>query len=254
MEDKDKLTGRNFWIEFWKKYTPKKIPHNVPFSKFLPNLKDGGNMIEIGGFPGIFTAYFYKNGIDNVSLLDYYIDENIVRRNEEINNIPPNTISCIETDFFTFKPEKKFDVVFSFGFIEHFENIEEVIHKHIELLSVNGRLMITLPNFRGLNGFVQKIFDKENLRAHNLNCMNPELLESIALNFGLKNVVVEYGGNPSIWLDESRNGVLICMLTKIINRTLNLLPPVRKVSTLGRFLSPYIFLYAENNFIKKADE
>ena len=146
------LTDRNYWKEYWKNYEYGKIPSEVPFKKFLPKLHEINSFIEIGGFPGVYAAYFYKLGCPDVSLLDFYIDKNIVNKFEKINNIPENTINCIESDFFHFETGKRYDFVFSYGFIEHFENTKDVIARHCALMNPKekGRLLILLPNFRGL--------------------------------------------------------------------------------------------------------
>jgi len=233
------LTDRDFWKEYWKNYKYEKIPTKVPFKKFLPKLKNADSFIEIGGFPGAFSAYFYTKGCKKVSLLDFYIDENIVRRFEKVNNIPENTIHCIESDFFTFKTDKKYDIAFSYGFIEHFNDTKDVIQRHAELLADNGRLLIILPNFRGFNGFVQYVFDRENFYAHNLNSMKPALLKSIACDLNLKNIVVEYSRKPMVWLDSKANTAFIRAFVKLISYAMKLFP------IKCRLLSPYIIVYAE---------
>jgi len=235
------LTDRNFWKEYWKNYEYERIPSKVPFEKFMPKLKNVDSFIEIGGFPGVFSAYFYTKGCKNVSLLDFYIDENIIRKFEKTNNIPENTIRCIESDFFTLQMNEKYDVVFSFGFIEHFEDTKDVIQRHTALLSDknDSRLLIVLPNFRGVNGFVQYVFDRKNFRAHNLNSMKPALLKSIALDLGLKNIVVEYSRKPMVWLEPKASTAFIRKLVKLFSYVLKFFP------VKCRLLSPYIIVYAE---------
>ena len=232
------LTDRNYWKEYWKNYEYEKIPAKVPFKKFLSKLENAESFIEIGGFPGIFSAYFYTKGIQNVSLLDFYIEEAIVRGFEKANKIPEHTIHCIESDFFTFKTDKKYDIVFSFGFIEHFEDTKDVIKRHIELLGNNSHLLIILPNFRGLNGFIQYVFDRNNLRAHNLNSMKLPLIKNIMLELGLKNIVVEYSRKPMVWIEPKAGTAFVRKLVKIFSYTLKVFP------IKCRLLSPYIIIYA----------
>jgi SAM-dependent methyltransferase len=233
------LTDRNFWKEYWKNYKYEKIPSKVPFNKFLSKLEQANSFIEIGGFPGVFSTYFYTKGCKKVSLLDFYIDRNIVRGFEKVNGIPENTIHCIESDFFTFKTNDKYDVVFSFGFIEHFKDTKDVIQRHVELLVDDGQLLIVIPNFRGLNGFVQYVFDRKNLHAHNLDSMKPALLKNIAIDLGLKNIAVEYSRKPMIWLDPKASTVFIRKLVKLFSYMLKLFP------VKCRLLSPYIIIYAK---------
>ena len=75
------------------------------------------------------------------------------------------------TDFFNFSTDRKYDIVFSLGFIEHFNNTRDVILRHVDLLASSGLLLIVLPNLLGLNGWIQRRFDKENYDVHNLKSM-----------------------------------------------------------------------------------
>ncbi|MDR3189090.1 MAG: class I SAM-dependent methyltransferase [Prevotellaceae bacterium] len=238
------LTDRKFWQEYWKNYEYEKIPAKVPFKKFLPKLDGAGSFIEIGGFPGVFAAYFYKRGCKDVSLLDFYIDKSIVNKFEAVNDIPQGAISCIESDFFKFETDKKYDIVFSYGFIEHFEDTKDVMERHTKLLNLKnvmggGILLIILPNFRGLNGLIQYIFDRKNLRAHNLNSMKLSTLRNIATDLGLKNISVEYSRKPMVWLEPAVGSKLLRRLVKLLSHFLKLFP------IKCRWLSPYIIVYAE---------
>lgn len=236
------LTDRNYWKEYWKNYEYGKIPSEIPFKKFLPKLHDINSFIEIGGFPGVYAAYFYKRGCPDVSLLDFYIDKNIVNKFEKINNIPENTINCIESDFFHFETGKRYDFVFSYGFIEHFENTKDVIARHCALMNPKekGRLLILLPNFRGLNGWIQYFFDKKNLKAHNLNSMDITLLKQTVTELGLKNISVEYTRKPMIWLEPKDENMQLRKMVKLLSFMLKLFP-IR-----CRLLSPFIMIYGES--------
>jgi 2-polyprenyl-3-methyl-5-hydroxy-6-metoxy-1,4-benzoquinol methylase len=44
--------------------------------------------------------------------------------------------------------------VISFGFIEHFDNPENVIQKHLDLLKPGGILIVGVPNFTGIHGIL----------------------------------------------------------------------------------------------------
>jgi len=48
-----------------------------------------------------------------------------------------------------FNNPHKFDIVASFGFIEHFTNWVEILESHISLLNNNGYLIVEVPNFIG---------------------------------------------------------------------------------------------------------
>jgi hypothetical protein len=100
-------------------------------------------------------------------------------------------------------------------------------------------MLIILPNFRGLNGFIQYIFDRKNFRAHNLNSMKFSTLRSIATDLGLTNISVEYSRKPMLWLEPAAGSKLLHELVKLLSYFLKLFP------VKCRLLSPYIIFYAE---------
>lgn len=232
------ITTQSDWQDYWRNYRFDKIPDNVVFEKYMPLLKQGKSFIEIGGFPGIHAAYFYKQGITDVTILDFYMDSKIVRKLEKLNHIPENTIQCINADFFKFSSDKKYDIVFSSGFVEHFHNTHDVISRHVDLLSENGQLLILIPNFRGLNGWIQRGFDKDNLNAHNLRSMEIHYLNEIMQTFGLNDVRIEYIGKPMLWLEPKPENKDKQKLIKMLSYAIKLFP------IKGRFLSPFIAIYA----------
>lgn len=231
------ITDKAFWDEYWNNYKFEQVPEKVVFEKFMPSLSTAKSFIEIGGFPGVFASYFFKHGVKDVTLLDFYINRHIVHKFEETNSLPSDTIKCIKSDFFNFNSERKYDIVFSAGFIEHFLDTEDVIKRHVELLSDKGQLLILLPNFLGLNGYVQKIFDKENLENHNLDSMRIEKLREIVKTFDLKNIQVDYIGKPMLWLEPKPQNINKRKYIKMLSFASKLLPIKSKL------MSPYIIIY-----------
>ncbi|MGL5913063.1 MAG: hypothetical protein ACRCZB_02775 [Bacteroidales bacterium] len=234
------LTNRQYWENYWTNYQYKKLPKSMIFDSYIPKLKGVKNFIEIGGFPGTVSAYAYHKICKDVSLLDFYIDKTMVNTVEKTSNIPNNSIICIEHDFFTYNSTIKYDVVFSLGFIEHFENTQEILKKHATLLSDTGKLLILLPNFLGLNGFVQYLFDKETLKAHNLKSMHISFLKDCLNSLPLKNLTIKYSRKPMLWLEpKPQQSKILRGIIKLLSKALKLLPIPCKL------LSPYIIIYAE---------
>lgn len=170
---KNELTDYEFWENGWNLNKSLHVPSKIFFSKYIiEKYIINKSIIEVGGFPGIFLTYFKLKYNSDLTLLDYYIDNEYIRQVEITNGIPQNSIKLINSDFFIFNSDLKYDFVFSNGFIEHFENTEDVIKRHVDLMSNNSQLLILLPNLKGLNGFVHKYFDNEVYKIHNLECMD----------------------------------------------------------------------------------
>ena len=130
------LTDREFWKEYWSNYIYEKVPTRSEFDKYFTPAMYGGEgktSIEIGGFPGTMSLYFKRRGY-SPTLLDFYVDPKIIDGLEESNGFSKGDVEYIESDFFAFKSEKQYDLVFSIGFIEHFDDTADVIRRHVDLV------------------------------------------------------------------------------------------------------------------------
>lgn len=237
------LTDRNFWKEYWSNYVYEKVPVHSEFDDYLtPAMRDGKGKtsIEIGGFPGTMSLCFRRKGY-SPTLLDFYIDPTIIEGLEKANGFKKGDIECIESDFFAFKPTKLYDLVFSIGFIEHFADTADVIRRHADLVKPGGQLLIILPNFRGINGWVQRTFDRKNYDIHNISSMVPSRLRAILARLPLDNARVVYTRKPMLWLEPNgRPGNKVArMVVKFFSYALKLFP------IPSRLLSPYIVITAQ---------
>ena len=108
------------------------------------------------------------------------------------------------------------------------------------MLAEGGQLLILLPNLRGINGALQYLFDRANLRIHNLSSMVPARLEGICRNLGLKDIRVEYTRKPMVWLEPKPGlaGKVGRLAAKTLSYALKAFP------IKCRLLSPYIVVSA----------
>lgn len=239
MQEDNNITDKAYWDNYWSNYQYDSIPQKLVFEKYMPLLTRGNNFIEIGGFPGLFAAAFYQRGVKDITILDFYINKDIISNFEIKNNLPKGAIKYIESDFFEFKSDIKYDIAFSYGFVEHFEDTYDVIARHVDLISKNGQLLMLIPNFLGLNGMIQKRFDIQNLEAHNLKAMDIDYLNGIMQSFGLKKIKVEYIGKPMLWLEPKPENKENRKWVKLLSYLIKLIPIKSKL------FSPFIVIYAE---------
>lgn len=237
------LTDRNFWKEYWSNYIYEKVPMRSEFDDYFPKGMERGNgrtCIEIGGFPGTMSLYFRRLGY-RPTLLDFYVDPKIIEGLELSNGFEKGDVEYIESDFFAFDSPKRYDLVFSIGFIEHFDDTADVIRRHADLVKSGGTLFVALPNFRGLNGWVQRTFDRRNYDAHNISSMIPLRLRNILASLPLEEINVEYTRKPMLWL-EPRKGArnkIARKIVRIFSYAIKLFP------IPSRIFSPYIVLTAK---------
>lgn len=88
-------------------------------------------------------------------------------------------IRCEDANQTSF-PERSFDLVFSCGLIEHFEDPAPMVAAHVALLAPRGIALIAVPNYSGIYLRLQKWCDPKNLEIHNLRIMNEESMRALA--------------------------------------------------------------------------
>lgn len=247
----EQLTDKAFWEKYWlaKKDLFQPISRKYVFSDIFENIvleNKPKSAIEIGGFPGFHSVFLHKYFNISVTLLDIVIVPTIIEKICRINELDPSKLVYIEADFFTYTPTQKFDLVFSNGFIEHFTDTEKVIQQHLEYLNTKGTLLITLPNFKGINGWFQKIFDKDNYNKHNIQCMDRAFLRSICEKLKLTNIEVYYYGYFSIWLEEkARKKLLPRICRALIFYPFKILFRILRWNT--KYFAPYLVVKASMN-------
>jgi SAM-dependent methyltransferase len=244
----NELTDREFWKNYWESKTDLivEIPKNHTFYQIINQItyqQKIKSAIELGGFPGYYAVFLKKFYQIETTLLDYFVYPELTQKLVAKNNLAPDSINIIEADLFNYQVAKKYDIVLSCGLIEHFEDTKAIIKSHLQFLNSGGKLLITLPNFTGVNGWVQQKFDNENYLKHNIKSMDPILLAQIAKELNLKNVKVYYYGKFSTWLENKAQKSAVTKATvKAIWYIGKIITKIIRVES--KFLSPYIVLEA----------
>jgi len=243
------LTNKKFWSEYWMKKNkidcsiiPETFLFHDVLNEYVPKTKKI-KFLEIGGYPGQWAIFFAKYWRADSTLLDRYVDMKVIKSLSKVNDV--ENINVIEGDVFDLAVETKFDVVMSAGFIEHFSDVNSVVDRHVQFLKPNGTLVLTVPNLLGLNGLLQKTFDKKNYEIHYLETMCEQNLEKIIKSQNLEIVYIGYYGKFGLWLED------------IMNKPKWLRLLVRLSDKLGRILvrfnskifSPHLVVIARNKNI-----
>ncbi|MDB5121090.1 MAG: Cyclopropane fatty-acyl-phospholipid synthase [Sphingobacteriales bacterium] len=246
----NELTDREFWTNYWESKTDLaiEIDNDYLFHKQLETIVKRDKIstaIELGGFPGYYTIFLKKYLGVSSTLFDYFVHTDILKKVLAKNQLNIDEISVIESDLFTYQSTKNYDLVLSCGLIEHFQDTKDIIKRHIQFLKPGGTLFITLPNFRSVNGWVQRNFDLENYGKHNIDCMDPALLSKICTELGLKVKQAGYWGRYSVWLENKSQK---SMLTKVFIKTIWYAGKIftKVIPIESRLLSPYIIIEAKS--------
>lgn len=202
-----KLTDENYWNQSYENLEFKDINDGalIDFLDKFVNKVDNKSSIEIGSFPGNFIPIIGRKGY-KVHGIDYN-PKNAIELPNWLRSLNLDVGQFWSSDFFYFinNSTTRFDLVCSFGFIEHFLNYEEVLKAHFNLINPKGKLIVTTPNFRGWLQYIpHRFFDNKNLKKHCLKSMNPGRWKSILEANGFEVIYSGYFGGYLFWVDPNQ--------------------------------------------------
>jgi 2-polyprenyl-3-methyl-5-hydroxy-6-metoxy-1,4-benzoquinol methylase len=184
--------------------------------KYVPIAQGDEECFELGSYPGTYVSEFGElgyilNGIDihpeNSKSMPQWLGKNY-RVGDFVSN-----------DIFKIKIIKQYDVVVSFGFIEHFYDYFQLINMHDKLLKPGGILLITAPNYRGIaRRFIHWYFDKKDYYNHNISSMQPKKWEQFLKNKNYGIIFCGYFGGYRFWINSQRKFFPNRILFKIFIR------------------------------------
>jgi 2-polyprenyl-3-methyl-5-hydroxy-6-metoxy-1,4-benzoquinol methylase len=239
------LVKQEYWDNSYKELIINDIPSNNPIIDWIQTVAsyciDGGECIEIGVFPGGFINEFGKLGykINGIDLTPR------VKELKEIFHQKKYSIGeFLQLDFFSYKPDKKYNIVYSIGFIEHFIDYKSVIIQHAKLVDMNGILLIIVPNFKGsIQYFLHRILDNKNLKRHNTKSMDVNEWEETLVNNGFEIIKKGFIGNFDFWMEIKKKNILKIAIRRIL---LKLVPFIGKIlSKPSPSYSPYCGIIAK---------
>ena len=215
----DRLTDLQHWEKEYEGIEFKKPSKDALLVKWINehiNNTKNASCFEVGAYPGGYLSVFgdlgYElNGIDIVPAISDL--EQWLRNNDyKVGNL-----FC--DDFFSFGTSKRFDIVYSLGFIEHFKNFEEVLRLQSKLVNKGGYLLVETPNFVGIvQKYLKYFLDKKNLDIHYTPSMNFKKWEAVLKKEGFEIVKKEFIGSFSFETYSQERNILQKFLIRTINR------------------------------------
>jgi 2-polyprenyl-3-methyl-5-hydroxy-6-metoxy-1,4-benzoquinol methylase len=178
------LAGQAHWDKrtgIAKPRSPSKLNSTVGDLTALlePHVKPGSRVLEVGCAPGKFLLWCALEKSANVCGVEYA--ENSHKMTSRLFADADVIADIRKEDFMqtTFEP-RTFDVIYSFGVVEHFDDPQPMVQKHFDMLKPSGTAIITLPNFGGGYGWLAKHMDRENYEQHNITIMSESGLLALA--------------------------------------------------------------------------
>lgn len=271
------LSEKQYWDEVWSnRLLPEAInPHkqnvsnfiNVAFHKYFTQIfsnlhNEGTKLLEIGCAGSPWLPYFAREFGFNVAGLDYSeIGCNQARAILEKEKVEGE---IIQADFFS-PPESMlefYDVLVSFGVVEHFENTTDCLIPFLRFLKPGGIIITVIPNIVGFLGIIQKIINKPVYDIHEL--IDRELLYNahiragfnvikchyfLSVNFGVLNL----NGLKEKTFSWYSKKLLIAVLNRL-SMFIWLLEKKGKIISPTKYFSPYIICFGQKPFDKIGDD
>jgi len=177
MEISDK-SSKNYWDDVWRGRRPAKyvgpfVEAHPLLKRYLP-VERTFKFLEIGCVPGNWMVYFHKEYRYQVSGIDYSDAVSLVHETCELNQVPA---TICHGDVFYAQFPMLFDVIFSAGFVEHFEEWQRVLELHLQWLRPGGYVIISVPNVRGIHKLLMRAWSPADFAMQRLEIISrPEKL------------------------------------------------------------------------------
>jgi 2-polyprenyl-3-methyl-5-hydroxy-6-metoxy-1,4-benzoquinol methylase len=181
----NELTAVDQWDSAWAGDLRLRLPSALNISirdqqrLLAKHVRPGATYLEIGCAPGKVLAWVAAVLRADVSGLDYSERGLSTAKRLFAALHLDGDLRCQSLDETTF-PRASFDVVYSAGLIEHFKDPRAVVRAHVEFLKPGGTALMTVPNYRGIYGRLQRYFDAHSLTTHNLEIMTCDALRALA--------------------------------------------------------------------------
>lgn len=172
----DKLTGKKYWDSTYAKRSSiptislngyKNYCVNKIYEKKSALIARAENVLEIGGGGSAWLIYLAERFPEKrFSVLDYS-HEGCEKLRDSVGGRRLCNVDVYEEDFFS--PSHKigeFDLVYSHGVVEHFNNLSEVLLAHSMFLSKDGRMFTVIPNMAGVLGVLTKWLNRDVYNIH----------------------------------------------------------------------------------------
>jgi len=259
------LSTKEYWDEVLRKAQLPRInsyrnySYRVTMDFIHSLLKDakGKSMLEIGCGSSGWLPYFRKRYELEISGLDYSeVGCEVAEENLRMQKLDFQAIYCKDFLDSNFSLNRKFDFIFSYGVVEHFENTAEILAIFNKLLNPGGKLITLVPNLKGLNGYVTRKSMPEIYALHKV--MTNKELRKFHMDAGLSIVRSSYVGTFSVAVlpFANSNGWFFKQGTKRRERALTFIGyldtvfstffKITRINLPGKFLSPYIICIAGN--------
>ncbi len=201
---KTTLTTTAYWDadrgERFDPWVVNSSPYSEVLERVLPRRSDW-TCAEIGAYPGGILCDLAKRFGYKPVAIEYSAHTDRIQRMFEHNGLS----GIVENrDFLGIQESAVYDVVCSFGFVEHFADPREVVARHLRLTKPGGYVVLSVPRIDGFQGALYEATylpdEWDRIRAsHNPRAMNLDTLKRFASIAGDEIVFADYLFGASIY-------------------------------------------------------
>lgn len=198
-------TKREHWDAAWSRGVRPRVPSRLNVdvlnnTRLLArHIRPGMKYMEIGCAPGKLLAWVASTYDVQASGLDY--SNTGIANCRSLFKALQMDISLHHEDIFNHRlAAGTYDIVSSFGVIEHFDDPRQIVQCHVDLAKPGGLVIITVPNYRGIYGRLQRWCDPANLDLHNLDIMTVPGLAGLVDPSEVEEVRAYAAGSISPWI------------------------------------------------------
>jgi SAM-dependent methyltransferase len=205
------------------------------------------DILELGCSPGMLSAALMAETPWRPFGIDYSDDaDEYLMTFKQVDK----AATLYKGDIFETPIDRQFDVVCSFGLIEHFSGaeLERLLEIHHDYVRPGGYVVILMPNFTGYQYLWHYMFDRPDLDNHNIGVMNPRTFNMFA-GLGYKIMFNDYHGvlrvwGNSGWLGTWFTGKAVAALARVVSGGAKMLSKVG-LKLSGRSFAPYILFIGQ---------
>ena len=194
-----RLTDTSFWEEgWWQRKRPERLRlyRDVDF-EVVCLLREAGSSkpcrtLELGGGGSRILPYLGRKFGFRVFGSDFSQRGcALLKANLDLQGVDGGVV-C-EDLFHSSLAPNSFDLVYSSGLIEHFDNTAAVVDEHLRLLKPGGKLVLVVPNLEGFQGQVFAKLAPSLWNAHHV--FSPSELAETLSALGLREIRSGYLGS-----------------------------------------------------------
>lgn len=215
-----RLTDVQYWEEaWWKRHSPERLRLYRDFDyetvRLLRNAAsavqrttraDPIRVLEAGAGGSRVLPYLGRKFGYRVFGSDFSLSGcRLLRANLALQKIEGGVV-C-EDLFASSLSTGSFDLVFSSGLVEHFDDTRAALAEHLKVLKPGGKLVIIIPNFQGLQGRIWKRLAPTLWSRHRI--FGPQDLAGYLKDLGARDVRSGYLGSFLVHIERGPDWTLV---------------------------------------------